>query len=180
MGMAHRISEMSTFTTNRTLCHNCTSLPSTIGQTKPIRPRTCNIISEDRENCKQILKKIGRLPGKSSSGEIKKQRQAEIADDSNAFAGDTEGVPQSNCRPWKEKAGFSGENRRSKSRRRRLSVMGHTRQAGSEKEAGELEARRNLTFTFLDPNIIMTIIPGCRRLLFDLLPSAKSVFAFYG
>ena len=56
MGMAHVISEMSTFFTDRTLCHDCTSLTLFIVIVRNHRFATLDILTEELSFCKQKYK----------------------------------------------------------------------------------------------------------------------------
>ena len=52
MGMAHVVSEMSTFFTDRTLCHDCTSLTLFIVIVRNHRFATLDILTEELSFCK--------------------------------------------------------------------------------------------------------------------------------
>ena len=56
MGMAHVVSEMSTFFTDRTLCHDCTSLTLFIVIVRNHRFATLDILTEELSFCKQKYK----------------------------------------------------------------------------------------------------------------------------
>ena len=56
MRMAHVVSEMSTFFTDRTLCHDCTSLTLFIVIVRNHRFATLDILTEELSFCKQKYK----------------------------------------------------------------------------------------------------------------------------